>query len=373
MSAPDYLRIRAEAGFAWEVSATYLALLDATGIPIKEFNLDPKAGIEAYRRGRRLLRDLYGPELRLPAPATPPVSYGHANALGIDLVFPEGGEVNYDRSPRTLRHLRDLLKRETDFGKAGMIPFFLDYRRRLQEAFHDEQVGFSMGHEGPITTAYVLRGEDFFTDLYDEPRRVKELLALETESIVRYVHFTARLHGEPAVRTDGGGLADDVSSMMHPRMWEEFVLPFWERYFQGITSGRRSAHVEDLRPEHLPFLERIGLSYYDPSISHKLNPRAIKDACRVPFGWRLANFHYPLMNLQEVKEFVFQAAADGATKIFTNVCAMMANDAMAEKVRAFTEACKTVERMLADGASRAELGASVSPEGRMRFWKHWPQ
>ncbi|HOJ21775.1 MAG TPA: hypothetical protein PLY56_09595, partial [Armatimonadota bacterium] len=62
---PDYMRARDEAGFRWHVSASQGALREVTGIPIREFNLNPEACIEAYRRGRPLLRELFGPEVRL--------------------------------------------------------------------------------------------------------------------------------------------------------------------------------------------------------------------------------------------------------------------------------------------------------------------
>ncbi|OPX24809.1 MAG: hypothetical protein B1H02_02730, partial [Candidatus Latescibacteria bacterium 4484_107] len=55
---PNYETLRQETGFRWFVGSTYLALLEITGIPIKEFNLHPKACIEAYRKGRPLIREL---------------------------------------------------------------------------------------------------------------------------------------------------------------------------------------------------------------------------------------------------------------------------------------------------------------------------
>jgi hypothetical protein len=90
---PDYDTLRREAGFTWQVSSCDLALMEIAGIPIRQFNLDPAACAEAYRRGRPLLREMFGEEVALPGVATPPVSYGHVNGLGSELVFPEGGEV----------------------------------------------------------------------------------------------------------------------------------------------------------------------------------------------------------------------------------------------------------------------------------------
>ena len=88
---PDYSALRAETPFTWSVSATYLALLEVTGIPIRRFNLDPAAGVELYRKGWPMLREMFGEDVALWGPSTPPISYGHVNGLGSRLTFPDGG------------------------------------------------------------------------------------------------------------------------------------------------------------------------------------------------------------------------------------------------------------------------------------------
>ena len=56
----DYETARREAGFTWSVGGSQGALRAVTGVPIREFNLDPSACAEAYRRGRPLLREMFG-------------------------------------------------------------------------------------------------------------------------------------------------------------------------------------------------------------------------------------------------------------------------------------------------------------------------
>ena len=369
---PDYATLRDTVGLTWSVEATYLALLEISGIGLREFNLDPGAGVEAYRKGRRLLSDLYGPDLALPGPATPPISYGHINALGVPLVFPEGGEVNYERCVHSMAGWCDVLSRPVDFASAGRIGHFLDYKARMERAFPAEKVGLSWGHEGPLTTAYELLDFAAFTAPYDDPAGFTRFLDLQTESIVAFIRFSRRLRGDPEMNPGSGFMCDDCASMYGPALWPRFVLPHWEQFFRGITRGKRGAHVEDLRREQLPFLEEIGLWSYDPSISHKLNPRLIRDGCRVPYGWRLANFHYPGMSEQDIRDWVFQAVADGASSVYTYVCAMMTTAEAVRKVRAFIEAAQEAARMLGAGASRSTVGSNVSAEGRTRFWASWP-
>jgi hypothetical protein len=347
-------------------------LLRLSGISDREFNLSADAGIEAYRH-RHLVTELFGDGVAMPAPSTPPISYGHINGLGIDLVFPESGEVNYCHENRSLEECIAVCRQQVDFGASGMAPHYLEYRRRLQEAFPGEQIGFAYSSEGPLTTAYELRGMDVFTDAYDDPQGFKELLDVTVRSVVAFRHFQARLRGAPEVNPSGFGLYDDVAAMFSPSLWPELVLPYFETYYRLTTTGRRMLHTEDLTEDHLRFLEGLEITDYDPSISHKLNPQIIARGCRVPFRWLMGGFHFLLLDEQGVRDWVFQAVADGASCVFTRIAAELVSEEGAQLVRAFADAASHALRVLAEGASREEVGALVSAEGRRRFWKHWPE
>lgn len=368
---PDYKTARKNAGFRWGVGGTQDALRELTGIPIREFNLNPSACIEAYKKGRPLLRDMYGEDVLLPGVATPAISYGHVNGLGSELLFPEGGEVAHTHIYSSLEEGIAALRKPVDFAAAGMAPFFLDFRHTLQDAFPGEKVSFSYGYEGPITTAWELRGESFFMDIYDNPEATLEFLNLATESIIAFHCFYSKVNDTPAFNPRSGGMCDDISSMIPPHMWREFVLPYWDQYYSGITTGNRYAHVEDLRPAQLKYLEEAGLMRYDPSISPQLNPRIIYSECRIPFNWRLGSFHYFRMDCRDVEDFVFQAVADGASRVSTSIEGVMCNEHITEKVLTFIRAAKEAKQLLDDGASRKKIGGLVSESGRKKFWDHW--
>jgi len=368
---PDYTTARETAGFTWYVASTQGAIRALAGIGIREFNLDPKACIEAYRIGRPRVREMFGDDVRRVGLATPAISYGHANGLGSELIFPEGGEVAHTHPYESLDAGVRALREPVDFAAAGMAPFYLDFKRQMEDAFPGEEVGFSYGLEGPLTTAYEMRGEGFFTDIFDDPPLAREFLRLLTDSILAFHGFLSTVRGRPAVDPESGGTCDDIASMIPPHMFDEFVMPYWEQYFQGVTTGRRHAHVEDLRPTQLRFLEEIGLSFYDPSISPQLDPRTITQGCRVPFTWRLGSIHYPNMTVQDIADFVYQSVADGASCVHSNVAETMCNDGDVRKVHAFIRAAKEVERLLDAGAPRAEIGQHVSPQGKAKFWDHW--
>ncbi len=356
--------------FSWHVGATYATLLGLTEIPIREFNLNPEACIEAYRKGRLLVRERFGEEVQVPGVSTPPVSYGHANGLGGRLVFPENGEVAVEPVYASLLEGIRALQQPVDFAAAGMAPFFLDFHRKLKTAFPEETVGFGYGLEGPLTTAFEVRGHGFFYDLTDEPGLVKEFLRLLTDSILQFHRFECWVMGRPAFSPDGAGMGDDIASMITPDKFPEFVIPYWDQYFRGKTSGKRSAHVENLCPDQLKFLDVIGLDHFDPSISPKINPRIIAARCHVRFGWRLPSFRIPYMTSREIEDFVFQAVADGANGVWTDLHDYWDQTAV-EKINVFIRAAREVRRMIDHGANREDIGKQVSPEGKKKFWNHW--
>ena len=368
---PDYAAARHEAGFHWSVGSSQGTLRELTGTPIRDFNLDPEACIEAYRRGRPLIRELFGEEMGLPGLATPAISYGHVNCLGSELLFPEGGEVAHTHPYGSLEEGLRALAEPVDFGAAGMAPYFLQFRAGMQQAFPGETVHFGFGPEGPITTAYELRGEGFFMDVLDDPPLTQQFLRAAVDSVLAFHRWTCALDGRPAISPDGAGLCDDLSSLIPPRLWAEMVLPYWDQHFLGMTTGARYAHVENLQADHLPHLEAIGLTSYDPSISPKLTPPIIAARCRVPFAWRLESFHCREMSLQDVADFVFQAAADGASGVTMTIAEAMCSPEGVAQVHAFIVAAKEAKRLCDEGTPRPEIAARVSPEGREQLWEGW--
>ena len=146
------------------------------------------------------------------------------------------------------------MRRDVDFTKAGLFPFYLELWEKLKSIFPKHPIPFTgFGVEGPLTTAWLLRGHDFFTDLYDHPPLAKEYLALVTASIVKYQKLLAQINHQPERNPLGAGVADDGAAMIPPKLWPEFVVPFLDDYFTALTSGARSAHIEDLRADHLPY------------------------------------------------------------------------------------------------------------------------
>jgi len=371
----NYETAREEAGLTWSIGSSVYSYLELAGISLSEYNKNPSAGIEAFKpKYFNQVKEMFGDFLTPAGMATPAVSYGHINFLGVPLVFPDGeGEVNYEHQHKSLDEWIEILKNNMEFKEMTPVgKFFIDYREKLREAYPGKQVNWSMGYEGPLTTAYELRDMDVFYDLYDNPEKLHEFLTLVTLNIVEYMKFYRRINGQPEFNPDEGAMCDDIASLIPPDKFEDFVLPYWEMYYRGYSSGKRFMHTEDHTYKTMKYLEKAKITFFDPSISHKLNPILIRDNCRVPFGWRMGSFHFRDLSPQDVRDWVYKAVEDGANKVFTHVTKLMHDAATIPKVKAFHEAAVNAKEMFDAGATRDEIGKLVTAEGRKKFWDKWP-
>lgn len=372
----NYEKAREEAGFTWTVKTYIYSLMSLANIKLNELNESPTAGIEIYKdKYFDQIKEMFGDYIIRPMTSTPPISYGHINHLGVPLNFPKNeGEVNYIHQHKSFDEWIKIIKSKMEFNemtKEGQS--FLLYKEKLQQAYPDRYIYWNMSYEGPITTAYELMDVDFFYGLFDEPDRVKEFLNILTLNTVEYTKFHHRINEIPEYNQEGHGICDDIASMISPDMFEEIVLPYWDMYFEGVTSGKRHIHTEGHTFKTMKFFEKANINSFDPSISPKLNPKLIRDNNRVPFYWRLGSFHYRDLSIQDVKDWVYKAVEDGASNVFTGITHIMLDPNTVAKVKAFKEAASNAKNMFDKGVSREEIGKLVSTEGRKKFWNSWPE
>ena len=367
----NYEKAREEAGFNYNLSNGVCSLMSTANLTYSEINTEAKAGIKLYSKENvEKLNEIFEHRLNPIPPSTGHISYGHISCLGMELVFPEGnGDVNYIHEHKSLDEWIKILKKDIELSDLAKEQ--LKYREEMEKAFPGQNIGWTFGYEGPITTAYELRDMDVFYDVYDQPDKFNEFLEALTKNIVEYIKIYAKINNIPIFSHEGGGMCDDIASMFSPELWNRFVLPYWEMYYSGVTDGKRYLHCENLNHLHVRKLEEANIFIYDPSVSPKINPELIRDNSRVPFKWRLNGYHYNYLTVNEVQDWVFKTVADGANEIFSIVTYEQINDEGVKKVVAFDEACKLSKQMIDKGASRKEFESLVSKEGKKRFWANW--
>ena len=310
------------------------------GVSLREFHLDGPACAYAFREGGRRCRELFGDGAGISTCYCPPLSYGHLACLGAEILFPEHGAPKpaplYDSLDAAIRALQTA----PDFAGAAQFRQHLAMRDYLRAAFPAEEVGFSgFGKEGIITSAVLLRGQDFFLDLLDHPDRVREFLDLLLASIVQFDHFCGDVNGEPPLRA-GSLICDDFAALVPPALWPEFVLPYWEAYYRATTTGARYLHCEGLSPAHLPHLTTLGLSSFDPDMSPRLSPELLSASLDMPFGWSLQSFDYAAMTHADVEQWVSETSAAGAASLYSYIYVNMCQGDTPAKVRTFLSAAQ---------------------------------
>jgi len=328
-------------GLGWFVGVADATLPYLSGVDLDEYYLNPRSCVRAIRVGRKRVRELFGDEVTLPTVSCPPLSYGHVTCLGGEVVFLHDTEPYVRAAYQDIDDAIEALRTAGGFLDNDLFKHYLAIYEHLKQEFPDDNVKFSgFSWEGPVTSAVLLRGKNFCVDLYREPKKAKTFLELLTDSITSFVRLQRRMNSEPEINPDSTGLADDFSSLVHPNMWEEFVVPYWTKYYASLTSGRRTLHCENLSPQHLKYLKTARVSYYDPSVSGRLSPKTIRENTDIAFTWRLPSFELLRMSKAEVRDWVRRASKDGATHVHMYIERMTCDGDNPAKVLTFIETAR---------------------------------
>ncbi len=270
-------------GQVFEFGMFDCCLAEAAGITTYAMDSDVDAICRAADAGAVLAERLGVPK---PVPHLYGFSYLHISTLGAKVVFgpdhAEPSSVPCIHSPEDIDRLRE----PEDYLKAGVVSQRLDLVKRLSERRPDASRRIGHDYEGPITTAVLLMGQDFFLLAHDDPARAHRLLDFCVRSALNFARVLRAHQGRPF----GGqweGIPDDFAGFFNPEQFKEFVVPYWHKLYEGLGARRRDLHSELLRPEHMPLLEDLKLTNFDPSVDPYLPAEALAAHCRVPYGLRI--------------------------------------------------------------------------------------
>lgn len=262
----------------------------------------------------------------------PPAYIGVA-VLGAELVFPTDDPPQIRGYPLRDAAVIDCLELPEDYyGTPAMRPYREIYEWMKTQV--QEPVGLGAGIEGPITSAKLLRGQNFFADLYLHPAAAHRLLDLVTESYIQFSRANRRLRGQPE-QQGGIGLCDDFAGLISPQLWPEFVVPYYERIYAAFGEGPRSMHSELLRPGHLRFLLDLGVTSFDPGQDQYFTVPLIREtAPGLHFTWNVPTIRYMKeATPAAIVAFCRQAVAEGAPALMAEPC----RGSPPENIEAFLE------------------------------------
>ena len=315
-----------------------------SGVSMRDFFLDREKCAYAWREGLIRLKEDIGEVCPLRAPTPPPISYGHLICLGAPVKFPEDGEPNISPFASSIDEAIEIMnkKKGMDFTKNELFQYYLELWHYLKPLFPETDMPFSgFGDQGPVTSAVLMRGQDFLLDIYDEPEKSKEFLLLMANSIVEYSKLLRRINNREEIQ-NYGGLCDDFASLIPPDLWPVFVTPAINRHYEGLSTpgARRSLHVEGLVYKHLPHLKDLSISHFQPSVSPALTLENIKAKLdpNITFDWLLYAYHVTEMTDEEIQKWVDNTVEAGITNIRTQVGAYAVQAGKLGRIKAFHRA-----------------------------------
>ena len=299
---------------AYSCALTDTLLAEVGGVPLDALHRDVDAILHCNEAAKPVAERL---GLPAPQPKLAGFSYSHVSALGAEVVFAEGSEPNVFpmlHAPADIDELRE----PEDYMNAGIVA----QRRETMEALVARCPGasryFSGGIEGPATTAGLLMGQDFFMLPYEDPERAHRLLSFCTESALNFMAAERTYFGQE-LTPKPGGICDDFAGMFSLDQFEEFVMPYWDRLYEGMRAAERHLHSELLRQEHLPYLKDMDIAVFDPSADQYVTPQLLRDHCPVPFTSRILSWTILNHSEEELQRIYRETAACGPVRITFNV------------------------------------------------------
>jgi uroporphyrinogen-III decarboxylase len=227
----------------------------------------------------------YRPQLSYAPPRT---AYEGVAALGGDIVFARDHQPmirNQGRILATSAQVDTLAVPDPWHNKRFLQS--VAWQRELELRFPG-QIGANnlAGQEGPVTTAGLLRGQDFFLDCLADPQRAHRLLDVCTETYIRFYQASDAANNNSDRQTIG--IADDYAGLIKPDMWPEFVLPYYQRIIAALGPQGCHMHTELVRREHLPLLRSLKLCTLNFGEDQYLSAQdALTALPGIPFGWHI--------------------------------------------------------------------------------------
>jgi len=331
-----YVQEKDMRGIRWSIAIPPEVKCEYAGTSIGEYFQDIEVMLETEEVSRQKFVDLYqyDPGEYLYVPLT---AYEGVAALGAQLVFTDEHEVMIHNQGNILLSIDQInTLKPADPSKYPRFDWAIEAYGELKKKFPNKPIGLSAGQEGPVTTAVLLRGTQFFLDCYDAPELAHKLLNVVTETFLRFNLAVRKVTGQ---NSGAVGIADDHAGNLTPKMWDEFVLPYYERIYSELGTRTRVMHTELVRREHLAYLKKLKLALIDFGEDQYLT---VKDALTlgVPFSWHIKTCQVMLMgNPDLVKQSYEQAVTEGAKAILTELCVGVPP----ENIRAFIEIAKRYE------------------------------
>jgi hypothetical protein len=338
-----------KSGIPWSILFSAEIMTEYVGTSLGAYHTDAETHLRTQQVYRERFQEMYGvsPAGGTSSPFSPsegygvsPSSYTGITALGATTVFPE------DHMPMVSVHpiqepsqVYQVELPASYIDSPAMAPWVAMHGAIQERLGPDVKVRLGGGWQGPVTSAVLLRGQDFLLDLYEYPNEAHALLRLVSESIIQCETETRAYSG---VDVAGGmSIHDDFAALISPAMFPEFVIPYWKQVYEAFGVGPRPWHSELLRREHLPLLAELCLTHLNFGEDQYLTVTDVVETTDVPFEWNVRTVKHMLQGTPgTIRRAYEEAIADGAPKMTTDLCA---RGIPPDNIRAYIEVAREHE------------------------------
>lgn len=140
-----------------------------------------------------------------------------------------------------------------DIAPIGTSVWYKKYMYILEQMLkktENTDIPFSRGFYSPMDLAESLRGTAIYTDFYDEPDKLHDLLNFCADAIIRFakdIYAMIRKYRKNAVYgtmyIDGMvNMSEDISSNLSPDLYREFCAPHTQKVIDAFGSGHMHCH-----------------------------------------------------------------------------------------------------------------------------------
>jgi uroporphyrinogen-III decarboxylase len=321
----------------WKILFPDEVLCEYTGIRPGDYFSKAEPMYRAQTEGARMINSIYGLELVSTAPRVACPAYLQAAAFGSELVIPED-------HPPMLREtgapaVEDVFKLKLPESYLE-TPEVIKYRKIKEEMekLHGESVTMSAGLEGPVTTAKLIRGQDFFLDLYEAPEAAQYLLTISGDSHILFKQEIAQYNGKSY--GDSTGIADDFAGLLSPDMYEKVAQPQYRKIYRALGKKYRTLHSELLRPDHLKFLPELKLDSFDPGQDQYLDLKDLTEHLvpeEISFWYNVKTSAARDGSPEEIGRHIREAVSGGAELIMIELTPGIPRENVRAMIRAFQE------------------------------------
>ncbi|MCM8818102.1 MAG: hypothetical protein NC915_01285 [Candidatus Omnitrophica bacterium] len=291
-------------GQKFNFSLSEYLLFELTDINFYQLHFDAKKIVEGYKKLEEVAKEL---EVPAPIPKMAGFAYPHIASLGAKIEFPFDGE---PKPFPLIKNVEDIdnLKEPEDYLGAHLIQKKLKTLEELKKLVPETPNTIGHLYEGPITTAVLLMGEEFFVLVYDNPEKAHKLLNFCVKSALNYTKTILNYFGDK-INEGPKGICDDFAGILPPRLFPEFVLPYWEEMYQGLKATERHLHSELLREEHLKFLKDVKIEVFDPSADQYLNGEILLKSCPCKFTLRIQTWEIFNLSVDELEKLYIKLSS----------------------------------------------------------------